>query len=1598
MSEHELLYDNKFINTNVDGIRNDEKDNLLNYLDEIENERSNQLRKEKSKIQKLRDEPIEQKAEYRKTLVNIDSRLRTKYPVNIKDSKIHRLENTKYQIIDSIRLIRTSVSGTPILYTAELILSEYLNLSANMYIWLTITTWYNSDIANNMYNIENKFKSIKKFERRYFMYFIVPKSVEPHEDSTINDISTNSSYKYNPNLTYLQLPNSNEQFKITEIEIFAINGDNNNVKLKITFTLNVTDTVQINRYIAILNNQTQMRLSIAKKNIDGNNPAKLSKYNGTLRNIDKFESKYYIEIDTDSTEFEKDPEPDPNSNQLKLISVAVDEVDKYLRISSNNINTKFKLNSADEDEHTIDYTYFYINQITLFNNTSEIQITHPSHGLNNFDKISFNMDWQNKLFRTGGLIYKYIIQGSNLRIYIDHDLKSSISTNYTQDNNEKNDEGNIIDEHVIFNYLKQVLEKNQYISLDLDLKYTSNGKTLFELKRFDNVKILNISEKIDGDNAPNGDLTNNLYEIDKIDQFDKFKFYFEVNNAFESFNLNGASKTIIDQSMISFSYNNMWYIPYEKKIYSNSNTEIQNSQNNNNFKYNKPFYTIKNNEKLFVFHYNHNLTYPVNISGKIIKIEPVGATDFDHATRKLKFYTYNVNLRENLKIFFDFEKNQEENVPYTFLKLKKNKPYIIYNVNYYTNINKINRSFDINQKYQTFDIDIDESDLLKDETTNILKYKNQLNLQNYESVLDSNNLKIQRKGELIKAITPLLSFNVNKYPLDYPNHLESNKSLPTLNNNIVDIFNIKKEKININSIQIFKPYVPDLNLNSSEDYLIQNNYIESISLAKYPTTDLTTNQEIQKLFAFKFTFHNDVNLTPNFNIRNYVNNGIILRYLTKKFDISNNKNKPFTVLYADDDVKPTHTLNNVTKPYTGFVIPENDKNKIIYVRFADWDKYVETYESKSPPDNDDVYTTKYNYGFWQPADSIWLQIKINIDISGIKKGNGYVSAKDDPSYNNIENLKYFLQNNEKVKIPNLNIPNIDNERSYIIKNISKQYSQTPTPDNKFNIFLINLQIQDVDILSQYIDGRNYELITPGEVNIFEIEKSSPINYINRHMYSIDLIPNSNYPHFFGNSYEDLLKKNGTISKLLAIGNIPDEFINADNPISNDRKNGFHKIKYIDENNYIIVTNSNIVTYYNKDLYNNNNYFDEINNKIYINPDRNTIYYKYLDSDPTKNKINKIEATIIKLKIQKINKIEQGFLNQNYYIYKFGRTFENITEIKMISSEFPNSSQVINNTIDNTNNKIFWRILDDGPYEYEAELEPGNYSANSLKLEIQDKMNQKKRSFNSNKLQEIIVIIDSAKSKIEFMSFKKTTLGNKLSIAKNSNRLEITFLEPHYLNDNDIIIISNSTQVGGINASLINKEHFANVINKKQIYVNLTADASIGQTETGGKKLIIRNLIPMQILWGKSNTFGKLLGFNRSGEPNYVQPPFMRKISNIEYNKYNDSDFPNIFEISGENYVLILNKLLSNIDNNNKIKDIFAKVLLPAKSGSWVFNSFLSKSTKFKHPIKKLSELEFKFKNFLGNPYDFNGLDHSFTLEITEEISKKEIKTYNSKDL
>jgi hypothetical protein len=54
-------------------------------------------------------------------------------------------------------------------------------------------------------------------------------------------------------------------------------------------------------------------------------------------------------------------------------------------------------------------------------------------------------------------------------------------------------------------------------------------------------------------------------------------------------------------------------------------------------------------------------------------------------------------------------------------------------------------------------------------------------------------------------------------------------------------------------------------------------------------------------------------------------------------------------------------------------------------------------------------------------------------------------------------------------------------------------------------------------------------------------------------------------------------------------------------------------------------------------------------------------------------------------------------------------------------------------------------------------------------------------------------------------------------------------------------------------------------------------------------------------------------------------------------------------------------------------------------GSVLFNKHIHINDKLENPIKTLSELEFKFLTPSGHPYEFEGVDHSFTLEFYESI-------------
>ena len=76
---------------------------------------------------------------------------------------------------------------------------------------------------------------------------------------------------------------------------------------------------------------------------------------------------------------------------------------------------------------------------------------------------------------------------------------------------------------------------------------------------------------------------------------------------------------------------------------------------------------------------------------------------------------------------------------------------------------------------------------------------------------------------------------------------------------------------------------------------------------------------------------------------------------------------------------------------------------------------------------------------------------------------------------------------------------------------------------------------------------------------------------------------------------------------------------------------------------------------------------------------------------------------------------------------------------------------------------------------------------------------------------------------------------------------------------------------------------------------------------------------------------------------------------------------------------------SNIKNEHS-ENVFAKILLPEQPGKTIFNSFTQSAKEFyQEPLAELNELEFFFIDNEGFVFDFNKRNHSFTIEITEEL-------------
>ena len=136
----------------------------------------------------------------------------------------------------------------------------------------------------------------------------------------------------------------------------------------------------------------------------------------------------------------------------------------------------------------------------------------------------------------------------------------------------------------------------------------------------------------------------------------------------------------------------------------------------------------------------------------------------------------------------------------------------------------------------------------------------------------------------------------------------------------------------------------------------------------------------------------------------------------------------------------------------------------------------------------------------------------------------------------------------------------------------------------------------------------------------------------------------------------------------------------------------------------------------------------------------------------------------------------------------------------------------------------------------------------------------------------------------------------------------------------------------------------------------------------------------------------------SNERNIPSSSLYKNLNLIESNNLFSDITP--MGIGGNVYKLIQDEPV-NVENNfinmcisglgtiqnigsNVIDDIFAKILLPSGSGAVHYDTFTTTGKDFyEKPMRELTELDIKFVDNNNQLIDFNGYDHSFTIEIVE---------------
>jgi hypothetical protein len=615
------------------------------------------------------------------------------------------------------------------------------------------------------------------------------------------------------------------------------------------------------------------------------------------------------------------------------------------------------------------------------------------------------------------------------------------------------------------------------------------------------------------------------------------------------------------------------------------------------------------------------------------------------------------------------------------------------------------------------------------------------------------------------------------------------------------------------------------------------------------------------------------------------------------------------------------------------------------------------------------------------------------------------------------------ENHYKYRITRINIDS--KNRNIIPKNI---ISNSNTNSNLSNPFTLTQNSNIVQIMYpnhglSINDKITIMNVNGSEYNLREIDFIHDSNYVRINHPNHSMVPfttnviSAQYQIFISNlsNFGSTYIQNIPINALNGYQNI---YFNTDGSATYDPNYYFIKIQVIPNKNISFVTNYK-VTY--KHLYGIP--LSSINANYPINANQNNgfqIVHNIIDADNIEIQLSYAASTNVSkcggnnISINKITDFIEGFPNNSHYIISLNKTFYNVTKLRLVSTEFPNTDKIIKDTpLSRQNNLLFWQSLSDGETIYQIALTPGNYNVTDLITEINNKIglinivntnitSGTTFSYSKTFSSKVSININTNIFSIDF--FGTLNIQNPFNINTNSSDPNIYYLTVnhpnHLLQVGTQITIQNSSSVGVVPDYVINSiQTIYSIIDENNYTVQLGLFNILSNSSNvkSGGGIAVQIVYPFvtRLLFDRPGTIGKLVGFRNVGEPNSIlewsysntnNSPYVNDIlTDVAGVPIQSSAINNYINLNGDNYIIVSNPLLKNTVDTGGINGVFAKILLAGPPGFTLFNQYIQLGDEFNEGIQSLSELEFYFYAPDGTLYEFNGLDHSMTVEIYEKI-------------